>query len=148
MQKLIKDPAMLVVLCCSILLLLIMPLALIVPIFAWRSIQTITAAPAKSAVPFNFPVADFVDHPEKYKGMELTLILNMGNLHGSLRDYVGGSMPFYGFTKDIARFAMMIDLPRGLDVPNVSAGTRLRVTFRCEWGMLDVGNVAVKIDRE
>lgn len=95
-------------------------------------------------------IPDFIDNTENYKGKTLTFRLKFadGSFPGTLRELSGGSALFSGTNRQgTAKLRMNILLPRVLDVPKARSGDELIVTFICEQGSNEKGNVAQKITR-
>jgi hypothetical protein len=114
-----------------------------------RRIPTEPGSPAEATI---VNVVDFIDNTPRYRGQTVTLPLMVRSTplsrgRRSLRDMVGGSARFMSTAEDGNRLDMTIDLPAGLDVPKAFFADRVVVSFRCDRGELQRGNVALSIDR-
>ncbi len=95
----------------------------------------------------------FQDDPSAFKGREVTGKMSYTGAGGRLADDVRSMeaaflrAPFTVFT-DAGSFDTHLLLPRGLrDVPQAGSTDYLSVTFRCNAGELDGGNVVTSIRR-
>jgi len=90
--------------------------------------------------------ADFFDNPTAFKDKTIRLIARL-TAGGSLRATVGYNVRFIAYTKAPMEY-FFITIPKDLEVPNVSEWTdTVVITFRCEQGLLDKGNIALSIVR-
>lgn len=90
--------------------------------------------------------AQFFDNPAAFKGKTIRLIARLA-AGGQLRAVTGYTVKFIGFTEAPMEY-FFITIPKGLEVPNVSEyGDPVIITFRCEQGLLDKGNVALSFVR-
>lgn len=90
--------------------------------------------------------AQFFDNPAVFKGKTIRIIARLA-AGGQLRAVIGYTVKFIGFTEAPMEY-FFITIPNGLEVPNVSEyGDPVIITFRCEQGLLEKGNVALSIVR-
>ncbi|MEL7554896.1 MAG: hypothetical protein AAGU26_01865 [bacterium] len=90
--------------------------------------------------------AQFFDNPTAFTGKSIRIIARLA-AGGQLRATVGYNVKFIGFTEAPMEF-FFVTIPRELDVPNISEyGDPVIITFRCEQGRLDQGNVALSVVR-
>ena len=90
--------------------------------------------------------AQFFDNTAAYKEKTVRLIARL-TAGGQLRATVGHNVRFIAYTKAPMEY-FFITIPKDLEVPNVSEWTdTVVITFRCEQGLLDKGNVAISIVR-
>lgn len=90
--------------------------------------------------------AQFFDNPAVFKGKTIRIIARLA-AGGQLRAVIGYTVKFIGFTEAPMEY-FFITIPNGLEVPNVSEyGDPVIITFRCELGLLEKGNVALSIVR-
>ncbi len=90
--------------------------------------------------------AQFFDSPTAFTGKTIRIIARLA-AGGQLRATVGYNVKFIGFTEAPMEY-FFITIPKDLEVPNVSEWTdTVVITFRCEQGRLDQGNVALAIVR-
>ena len=90
--------------------------------------------------------AQFFDTPAAFKDKTIRLIARL-TAGGQLRATVGHNVRFIAYTKAPMEY-FFITIPKDMEVPNVSEWTdTVVITFRCEQGLLDKGNVALSIVR-
>ncbi len=90
--------------------------------------------------------AQFFDNPAAFKDKTVRMIARLA-AGGQLRATVGFNVKFIAYTKAPIEY-FFITIPKDLEVPNVSEfGDTVVITFRCEQGLLDKGNVALSIVR-
>lgn len=90
--------------------------------------------------------AQFFDNPAVFKGKTIRIIARLA-AGGQLRAVIGYTVKFIGFTEAPMEY-FFITIPNGLEVPNVSEyGDPVIITFHCEQGLLEKGNVALSIVR-
>ena len=90
--------------------------------------------------------AQFFDNPAAFKDKTVRLIARLA-AGGQLRATVGFNVRFIAYTKAPIEY-FFITIPKDLEVPNVSEWTdTVVITFRCEQGLLDKGNIALSIVR-
>jgi hypothetical protein len=90
--------------------------------------------------------AQFFDNPTVFKEKTIRLIARL-TAGGQLRATVGHNVRFIAYTKAPMEY-FFITIPKDLEVPNVSEWTdTVVITFRCEQGLLDKGNIALSIVR-
>ncbi len=90
--------------------------------------------------------AEFFDNPTAFKEKTIRLIARL-TAGGQLRATVGHNVRFIAYTKAPMEY-FFITIPKDLEVPNVSEWTdTIVITFRCEQGLLDKGNIALSIVR-
>lgn len=90
--------------------------------------------------------AQFFDNPATFKDKTVRLIARLA-AGGQLRATVGFNVRFIAYTKAPIEY-FFITIPKDLEVPNISEfGDTVVITFRCEQGLLDKGNVAISITR-
>ena len=90
--------------------------------------------------------AQFFDNPTAFKDKTVRLIARLA-AGGQLRATVGFNVRFIAYTKAPIEY-FFITIPKGMEVPNVSEfGDTVVITFRCEQGLLDKGNIALSIVR-
>lgn len=90
--------------------------------------------------------AQFFDNPAAFKDKTVRLIARLA-AGGQLRATVGFNVRFIAYTKAPIEY-FFITIPKDMEVPNVSEfGDTVVITFRCEQGLLDKGNVAISIVR-
>ena len=90
--------------------------------------------------------AQFFDNPAAFKDKTVRLIARLA-AGGQLRETVGHNVRFIAYTKAPMEY-FFITIPKDLEVPNVSEWTdTVVITFRCEQGLLDKGNIALSITR-
>ena len=90
--------------------------------------------------------AQFFDTPAAFKDKTIRLIARL-TAGGQLRATVGHNVRFIAYTKAPMEY-FFITIPKDMEVPNVSAWTdTVVITFRCEQGLLDKGNIALSIVR-
>lgn len=88
----------------------------------------------------------FFDTPAAFKDKTVRLIARL-TAGGQLRATVGHNVRFIAYTKAPMEY-FFITIPKDMEVPNVSEWTdTVVITFRCEQGLLDKGNVALSIVR-
>ena len=97
-------------------------------------------------------IVDFIDNTQNYKGLTITMGLNIGssifkNRGDSLRNYIGKNVKFYTFGPNNASLDISIKIPNGLQVPNAVYLDTLIVKFNCNDGSLLHGNEAISIER-
>ena len=91
--------------------------------------------------------ADFLDNTVSYKGKAVRFECEW--IGAGLRNRVTQRMTalelevYHGS----GFFKMNLTVPTDLDIPNIQVGDDLIVTFVCEKGLLNTGNIAVKIER-
>jgi hypothetical protein len=88
---------------------------------------------------------DLNDHPERYKGKTLRLLLTVetgisARNGDSLRNYSGQDVRFYGFGMGRGNVDLVIQMPKKGDLPNAHGHDDLVVTFICRNGQLQSGN--------
>ena len=90
--------------------------------------------------------AQFFDNPAAFKEKTVRMIARLA-AGGQLRATVGFNVRFIAYTKAPIEY-FFITIPKEMEVPNVSEfGDTVVITFRCEQGLLDKGNVAISITR-
>jgi len=90
--------------------------------------------------------AQFFDNPTAFKDKTVRMIARLA-AGGQLRATVGFNVRFIAYTKAPIEY-FFITIPKGMEVPNVSEfGDTVVITFRCEQGLLDKGNIALSIVR-
>lgn len=90
--------------------------------------------------------AQFFDSPTAFTGKTIRIIARL-TAGGQLRATVGHNVRFIAYTEAPMEY-FFITIPMELEVPNVSEWTdTVIITFRCEQGRLDQGNVALSIVR-
>lgn len=90
--------------------------------------------------------AQFFDNPVAFKDKTVRLIARLA-AGGQLRATVGFNVKFIAYTKAPMEY-FFITIPKDMEVPNVSEfGDTVVITFRCEQGLLDKGNIALSIVR-
>jgi len=90
--------------------------------------------------------AQFFDNPATFKDKTVRLIARLA-AGGQLRATVGFNVRFIAYTKAPIEY-FFITIPKDMEVPNVSEfGDTVVITFRCEQGLLDKGNIALSIVR-
>ena len=90
--------------------------------------------------------AQFFDNPAAFKDKTVRLIARL-TAGGQLRATVGHNVRFIAYTKAPMEY-FFITIPKDMEVPNVSEfGDTVVITFRCEQGLLDKGNIALSIVR-
>lgn len=90
--------------------------------------------------------AQFFDNPAAFKEKTVRLIARLA-AGGQLRATVGFNVRFIAYTKAPIEY-FFITIPKDMEVPNVSEfGDTVVITFRCEQGLLDKGNIALSIVR-
>ena len=90
--------------------------------------------------------AQFFDNPAAFKDKTVRLIARLA-AGGQLRATVGFNVRFIAYTKAPIEY-FFITIPKDMEVPNVSEWTdTVVITFRCEQGLLDKGNIALSIVR-
>lgn len=90
--------------------------------------------------------AQFFDNPAAFKDKTVRLIARL-TAGGQLRETVGHNVRFIAYTKAPMEY-FFITIPKDMEVPNVSEWTdTVVITFRCEQGLLDKGNIALSIVR-
>lgn len=90
--------------------------------------------------------AQLFDNPAAFKDKTVRLIARLA-AGGQLRATVGFNVRFIAYTKAPIEY-FFITIPKDMEVPNVSEfGDTVVITFRCEQGLLDKGNVALSIVR-
>jgi hypothetical protein len=90
--------------------------------------------------------AQFFDNPAAFKDKTVRLIARLA-AGGQLRATVGFNVRFIAYTKAPIEY-FFITIPKDMEVPNVSEfGDTVIITFRCEQGLLDKGNIALSIVR-
>ena len=97
-------------------------------------------------------IVDFIDNTQNYKGLTITMGLNIGshifkNRGDSLRNYIGKNVKFCTFGPNNARLDISIKIPNGMQVPNAVYLDTLIVKFNCNDGSLLHGNEAISIER-
>lgn len=94
-------------------------------------------------------VIDFIDNTSGYRGDELEFEMMYSDYElRPLRQRFGHRVTFW--ISDIEADAsgeVIIDIPAGLNVPNASNGDTVIVRFECREGRLNLGNVAISIER-
>lgn len=90
--------------------------------------------------------AQFFDNPATFKDKTVRLIARLA-ARGQLRATVGFNVRFIAYTTAPIEY-FFITIPKDMEVPNVSEfGDTVVITFRCEQGLLDKGNIALSIVR-
>lgn len=90
--------------------------------------------------------AQFFDNPAAFKDKTVRLIARL-TAGGQLRETVGHNVRFIAYTKAPMEY-FFITIPKDMEVPNVSEWTdTVVITFCCEQGLLDKGNIALSIVR-
>ena len=90
--------------------------------------------------------AQFFDNPATFKDKTVRLIARLA-AGGQLRATVGFNVRFIAYTKAPIEY-FFITIPKDMEVPNVSEfGDTVVITFRCEQGLLNKGNIALSITR-
>jgi hypothetical protein len=92
-------------------------------------------------------VSDFVTHTAAYKNRSITLTLTVDEpidrqQGQSLRDFVGRDVKFTSLGPKGEHLNLVIKIPDGLSVPDVSRSDEVSVTFMCSLGNLSRGNEA------
>jgi len=87
-------------------------------------------------------LTDFVDHPADFKGELVTIKRIYLQEDEHLRDLLGRDIRL-----GINSTGVVAQLPKYLEVPNAARQEPLVVTFRCDDGRVDKGNVIVKVTR-
>lgn len=90
--------------------------------------------------------AQFFDDPADFTGKTIRIIARLA-AGGKLRATVGYNVRFIAYTEAPMEY-FFITIPKDLEVPNVSEWTdTVVITFRCEQGLLEKGNIALSIVR-
>ena len=90
--------------------------------------------------------AQFFDDPADFTGKTIRIIARLA-AGGKLRATVGYNVRFIGYSEAPSEY-FFITIPKDMEVPNVSEfGDTVVITFRCEQGLLDKGNIALSIVR-
>ena len=90
--------------------------------------------------------AQFFDNTAAFKDKTVRLIARLA-AGGQLRATVGFNVKFIAYTKAPMEY-FFITIPKDMEVPNVSEfGDTVVITFRCEQGLLNKGNIALSITR-
>ena len=92
-------------------------------------------------------ISDFVTHTAAYKNRSITLALKVDEpidrqQGQSLRDFVGRDVRFMSLGPKGEHLNLVIKIPEGLAVPDVSHSDEVSVTFMCSLGNLSRGNEA------
>jgi len=92
-------------------------------------------------------MAHFIKNTPTYKGKTITLGLKIdeGNQGRSLRDFMGKDVKFAAIAPNGEHLNLVITIPEGLSVPDLSYSSDVVVTFICKRGELRQGNVAKSI---
>jgi len=90
--------------------------------------------------------AQFFDDPAEFTGKTIRIIARLA-AGGKLRATVGYNVRFIGYSEAPIEY-FFVTIPKDMEVPNVSEWTdTVIITFRCEQGLLDKGNIALSITR-
>lgn len=90
--------------------------------------------------------AQFFDDPADFTGKTIRIIARLA-AGGNLRATVGYNVRFIGYSAAPIEY-FFVTIPKDLEVPNVSEWTdTVVITFRCEQGLLEKGNIALSITR-
>jgi hypothetical protein len=90
--------------------------------------------------------AEFFDYPSRFTGKTIRIIARL-TAGGKLQATVGYNVRFIAYTEAPMEY-FFVTIPKDLEVPNVSEWTdTIIITFRCEQGLLDKGNIALSITR-
>jgi len=90
--------------------------------------------------------AQFFDDPADFTGKTIRIIARLA-AGGKLRATVGYNVRFIGYSEAPSEY-FFITIPKDMEVPNVSEfGDTVVITFRCEQGLLNKGNIALSITR-
>jgi hypothetical protein len=99
-------------------------------------------------------VADFTDHPDKYKGRVLTFRavyganFPKGKTLGLAQQAGSTGVPFrVRDPKTSAQLDMEFDIPKDFKLPPVPAGVAVILTFKCKEGKTNEGNELIEITR-
>jgi hypothetical protein len=86
-----------------------------------------------------------LDHTKEYQGktIKMKVMYDGGGSRQGDRLFLMPVQVYY----DAGHFDLRLDIPQGVDQPNIHPGDRLIVTFVCEKGLLDEGNKVTKIGR-
>jgi hypothetical protein len=92
-------------------------------------------------------ISDFMTHAPAYKNRSITLALKVDEpidrqQGQSLRDFVGRDVKFMNLGPKGERLNVIIRIPVGLSVPDVTRSDEVSVTFLCSLGNLSRGNEA------
>jgi len=92
-------------------------------------------------------ISDFITHTAAYKNRSITLALKVdepidGQQGQALRDFVGRDVKFMNVGPKGERLNLVITIPDGLSVPDVTHADEVSVTFLCSCGNLLRGNEA------
>ncbi|HZU38761.1 MAG TPA: hypothetical protein VFA18_22730 [Gemmataceae bacterium] len=94
-------------------------------------------------------IANFIHHPEGYKGKIITLRLHVDDpvigAGRTLREHVGHDVRFTTTGPKGEQLRLVITIPQDLAVPEVGNGGEAVVTFVCGEGSLQHGNRAKAI---
>jgi len=92
-------------------------------------------------------MAHFIKNTPTYKGKTIThgLKIDEGNQGRSLRDFMGKDVKFAAIAPNGEHLNLVITIPEGLSVPDLSYSSDVVVTFICKRGELRQGNVAKSI---
>ncbi len=94
----------------------------------------------------NVSYSEFIDNTARFKGDTLQFEMSLNTAGDQLWDYAGGRAEFYMFDSN-AHGVIVIDIPANLNLPNATDADELLVTFDCNNGRLDSGNLARGIRR-
>lgn len=96
----------------------------------------------------NALISEFVDNTAKFKGETLTFKLTYADRKALNMRINDKSVPFVGHDpKNKAKLLLGLDIPAGLVVPAAKEDEEVIITFKCNNGATDKGNVAVSIIR-
>lgn len=101
----------------------------------------------------NEMIGDFADNTGKYKGKTLTMRMRYEDERtaGTLRDRTAQSpkgVPFEVANKArTQKFLIGMTFPDGIEVPRIRYREEVIITFECEDGSTDTGNVVKKVAR-